>query len=81
MELFKRTWAEVNLSAIEENYQAVRRRVGSDVRVMAVVKADAYGHGVAKVAPFLERHGVDFFGVSCLQEAVELREGKGELEE
>lgn len=74
MELFKRTWAEVNLSAIEENYQAVRRRVGSDVRVMAVVKADAYGHGVAKVAPFLERHGVDFFGVSCLQEAVELRE-------
>lgn len=73
MEIFKRTWAEVNLSAIGENLNTVRRQVGEEVQVMAVVKADAYGHGVADVAPFLAQCGVNQFGVSCLQEAVELR--------
>lgn len=74
METFKRTWAEIDLSALKENYQTVRRRVGPQMRVMAVVKADAYGHGAKRVAPFLEQCGADFFGVACLQEAVALRE-------
>ena len=73
MEIFKRTWAEIDLSAIGENLNTVRRRVGEGVQVMAVVKANAYGHGVAEVAPFLAQSGADQFGVSCLQEAVELR--------
>ncbi len=73
MEFFKRTWAEIDLSAIGENLNTVRRRVGDQVQVMAVVKANAYGHGVADVAPYLARCGADQFGVSCLQEAVELR--------
>ena len=73
MEGFKRTWAEVDLSAIGENLNTVRRRVGDRVQVMAVVKANAYGHGVADVAPYLARCGADQFGVSCLQEAIELR--------
>ncbi len=73
MEYFKRTWAEIDLSAIEKNYNTVRRQVGEQVRVMAVVKADAYGHGVTHVVPCLDRLGADFFGVSCLQEAMELR--------
>ncbi len=73
MKNFKRTWAEVDLSAIAENYDTVRKEVGSSVMVMAVVKADAYGHGVAQVAPLLQQKGADYFGVSCLQEAVELR--------
>ncbi len=73
MKGFKRTWAEIDLSAIGENLNTVRRRVGEGVQVMAVVKANAYGHGVAEVAPYLAECGADQFGVSCLQEAVELR--------
>lgn len=73
MKHFKRTWAEIDLSAIRENYNTVRRQVDPSVKVMAVVKANAYGHGVEEVAPLLEGLGADFFGVSCLQEAAELR--------
>lgn len=73
MEHFKRTWAEIDLSAIGQNLNTVRQRVGEKVKVMAVVKANAYGHGVDLVAPYLADRGVDFFGVSCLQEAMELR--------
>ncbi len=74
MEHFKRTWAEIDLSAIAENLNTVRRQVGEETQVMAVVKADAYGHGVRNVAPYLQELGADQFGVACLQEAVELRE-------
>ena len=73
MEYFKRTWAEIDLSALGENLNTVRRQVGEQTKVMAVVKADAYGHGVCHVAPYLQESGADWFGVSCLQEAVELR--------
>ncbi len=73
MNYFKRTWAEIDLSAIAENYHTVRRQVGDGVKIMAVVKADAYGHSVEHVAPYLTDLGADFFGVSCLQEAMELR--------
>lgn len=73
MKHFKRTWAEIDLSAIKENYHTVRQQVDPSVKVMAVVKANAYGHGVEEVAPMLEELGADFFGVSCLQEAAELR--------
>ena len=74
MEHFKRTWAEIDLSAIGNNFNTVRQKVGDEVKVMAVVKANAYGHGVDLVAPYLAERGADFFGVSCLQEAMELRE-------
>lgn len=73
MEQYKRTWAEIDLSAIGKNFNTVRRQVGEKVKVMAVVKANAYGHGVDLVAPHLAAMGADFFGVSCLQEAMELR--------
>ena len=74
MDYFKRTWAEIDLSAIGINFNTVREAVGSRVKIMAVVKADAYGHGVSHVAPYLDAAGADYFGVSCLQEALELRE-------
>ena len=74
MDYFKRTWAEVDLSAIGKNFNTVREAVGAGVGIMAVVKANAYGHGVDHVAPYLDRLGADFFGVSCLQEAMELRD-------
>ena len=64
-------YAVVDLSAIEQNILAVQRRAG--VPVMAVVKADAYGHGAVPVAKHLEDKCA-FFGVSAMDEALELRQ-------
>lgn len=67
-------WAEINLNNIIHNYQEVRRLVGPHVKIMAVVKANAYGHGVLEVAKTLEKAGADRFAVGLLNEAVHLRE-------
>ncbi len=69
------TWALVNLDALAANFQAVRRHVRQDVKVMAVVKADAYGHGAIRCARRLEAEGADWFGVATPEEGIELREG------
>lgn len=66
-------WAEVSLHQIWKNFQAIQRRVGRERDVMAVVKANAYGHGAVPVARFLASHGVRWFGVATLEEALELR--------
>ena len=63
MEFERRCWAEVDLGALRHNFKLVRERAG-DAAVMAVVKADAYGHGDAVVAPLLEQEGADQFAVS-----------------
>jgi len=68
-------WAEISLSQIKENLGVVRRHVGADRKVLAVVKADAYGHGAVPVARALEQAGVDFLGVAAVSEGVELRQG------
>ena len=60
----------INLSALHHNLQRVRE-IAPDSKVMAIVKADAYGHGLARVAHALTI--VDAFGVACLEEARELR--------
>src|SRR5205085_1086738 len=67
------TWAEIDLEALAANLRTVRRVVGSDVQVMAVVKADAYGHGAVACARRLAAEGVDWFGVALPEEGVELR--------
>ncbi|HZG51836.1 MAG TPA: alanine racemase [Pyrinomonadaceae bacterium] len=67
------TWAEIDLDALAANFRAVRRSVGSEVRVMAVVKADAYGHGAAGCARRLAAEGADWFGVALPEEGCELR--------
>ena len=61
---FDNTRVEINLDAIERNFDAVREKAG--VTVMAVVKADAYGHGAIPVARLLQDK-CDFFGVSAPQ--------------
>ncbi|OGD78086.1 MAG: alanine racemase [Candidatus Coatesbacteria bacterium RBG_13_66_14] len=66
-------WAEVDLSAIRDNLLAVKERVGRGVKVMAVVKSDAYGHGKLEVARALDPYA-DWFGVSFVDEGVELRQ-------
>ena len=69
----QRTWAEVNLDHLVHNLQVIRKMLPEKTQVLAVVKADAYGHGDRHVAAELEKQGVGFFGVSNLDEAVALR--------
>ena len=66
-------WAEINLGNICHNLQQVKNLIDPSVKVMAVVKANAYGHGSTVVAKALSNAGIDFFGVARLEEAVVLR--------
>lgn len=69
----RRTWAEVNLDAIEYNYRTIREKIGKDVKFLGVVKADAYGHGSIQVSHLLQEIGADYLAVSSADEALELR--------
>lgn len=69
----KRTWAEINLNALAHNYNTLRERIGSNVKFLGVVKADAYGHGSVQVSRLLEKLGADYLAVSSIDEAIELR--------
>ena len=71
--LLRPTWVEISLSKLRRNYQRVRELAGAR-KVMAVVKADAYGHGAVRMAQALAACGVDWFGVATVEEALELRE-------
>ncbi|MBX6395323.1 MAG: alanine racemase [Alicyclobacillaceae bacterium] len=73
--LYRDTWAEVNLDAIAFNVHQTRQRVGPKVKIMAVVKADAYGHGALPVAMTALAAGADALGVATLDEALALRRG------
>jgi alanine racemase len=64
-----RCWAEVDLSALRGNLAWIRHRAGKDVKIITVVKADAYGHGLKQIAALLMQSGTDIFGVANLTEA------------
>jgi len=66
-------WAEISRSHLLANWNLLRNAAPDDADVMAVVKADAYGHGAAACAPLLEGAGAKWFGVTCLSEAIALR--------
>ncbi|MBU6399251.1 MAG: alanine racemase [Verrucomicrobia bacterium] len=68
-----RCWAEVDLNALRENLAWLRHRVGPGVKILTVVKADAYGHGLRQIAALLMQSGSDLFGVANLQEARAIR--------
>ncbi|MHC4953301.1 MAG: alanine racemase [Planctomycetota bacterium] len=70
----RRVWAEIDLDAITKNLDRLRFLAGSERRVMAIVKANAYGHGAVPLAWHLASQGVDMLGVGDSQEAIELRE-------
>lgn len=72
MDFERRCWAEVNLGALRHNFSLVLREAAG-ARVIAVVKADAYGHGDAAVARLLEAEGAAGFAVSGFEEAMRLR--------
>ncbi|MGH9450244.1 MAG: alanine racemase [Terriglobia bacterium] len=71
--LLRPTWAEISCGALRRNCDRARD-LANDRRLMAVVKADAYGHGAATAANILGAQGVDWFGVATIEEAIELRE-------
>ena len=66
-----RASAEINLSAITQNFKSIKSRTTADV--LAVVKADAYGHGLIPVSKALEEAGADWFGTALLEEVINLR--------
>jgi alanine racemase len=69
-----RVWAEIALDRLIANYRLVKKQTGK-AKIMAAIKADAYGHGAIEVANILVEEGVDFFGVASVEEGVELRKG------
>lgn len=66
-------WAEINLDNLAHNIREIRRLAEKQSQVMAVIKADGYGHGAAKIAQTLLDNGADCFAVAVLDEAIELR--------
>ncbi|PYS88330.1 MAG: alanine racemase, partial [Acidobacteria bacterium] len=69
----RKTRAEIDLDNLAFNFHSMRRFVGENVKILAVVKADAYGHGAVECSKRLETEGADWFGVATIEEAVELR--------
>ena len=73
MTFYRPTFAEIDLSAIRYNLRSIRRFVDKDAKILGVVKADAYGHGMKEVSRAIVSEGVDYLGVASLDEARELR--------
>ncbi len=73
MEERNRVWAEIDLDALEHNLKQIKKCLKKDTRMMAIVKADAYGHGVFEVAKTAIENGADYLGVAWVCEAIELR--------
>jgi len=67
------TSAEIDLDALAHNLRVIRDRVGDGVKILAAVKANAYGHGAVECARRLETEGVDWLGVALPEEGIELR--------
>lgn len=73
MELMRTTRCEINLDKLNRNIQRLKQEIGPDVEPMAVIKADAYGHGAAMMMGYMMKYGVRYFAVATLNEAMELR--------
>lgn len=74
MDFYKRTWAEVNIENIKNNYISLSENLADTVKKCCVVKADGYGHGAVKIARELVNLGANYFAVATIDEAIELRE-------
>ncbi len=69
----KRTWVEINLKNIEDNYNLIKKQANG-AKMCPVIKDNAYGHGAVKLAILYEKLHADYFAVSTLEEAIELRD-------
>ena len=72
-DMLRRTWTEIHFERLQNNIRLIRHHLHPGCLFMAMVKADAYGHGAVPVARAMARYGVDWFGVSNLEEAIQLR--------
>ena len=68
------TWVEIDLSALRHNLLAIKKTAGPGVKIMGIVKADAYGHGDYEVCRVLLNHGVEILGIAILEEGIQLRD-------
>ena len=73
-DIFRRTRAKINLSNVIHNYLMIKKQIKPETAVMSIVKADAYVHGAEFVAKELEALGTEYFGVSGIDEAIQLRQ-------
>lgn len=74
MSVYRPSWVEIDLDAIKQNCKTVKNLVGNHVKIAAVVKANAYGHGAVEVSKACLEAGAEFLTVAILSEAIELRE-------
>lgn len=69
-------WVEINISNLENNIKEIKKNVPQGVKLLGVVKADAYGHGAVMLAPTILASGIDMLGVASIDEGVDLRQAK-----
>ena len=74
IENYRPTWAEIDLDAVRDNFSRIRALIDDSVEIMAVVKANAYGHGLREVSKALVEEGACYLGVATVDEALYLRE-------
>ncbi|MFZ0583139.1 MAG: alanine racemase [Candidatus Acidiferrales bacterium] len=67
-------WAEISLEAIVHNLRVIRKQVGTQRKILAIVKSNAYGLGAVPISKALQKAGTEWFGVTCANEGIELRE-------
>ena len=70
------SWVEINLENLAHNIKEIRRSVPQGKKLLAVVKADAYGHGAVMLAPTILASGCDMLGVASIDEGIDLRNAK-----
>lgn len=73
IERYRPTWAEIDLNAVRHNLGCIRSLVNNGAKVMGVVKANAYGHGIVRISRILVEEGIDYLGVATVDEALVLR--------
>ena len=73
VDVYRPTWVEISYDNIKYNYKKVKELVGSNIKVCAVVKANAYGHGAVEISKACIDAGADYLAVAMLSEAIELR--------
>lgn len=74
-EVFRPTWAQINLDNIRQNFRNIRGLLQPTTKFCAVIKANGYGHGSLMLAKVYEKEGADYFAVATCEEAMELRQG------
>src|SRR3989338_10123470 len=73
---YRPVWIEINHKNLEHNFREISRFLPRATSILAVVKANAYGHGMVSVSKTLSRHKVQFFGVTSIEEALALKKAK-----